>query len=182
LISKNKHLIGVVSLEVSEIQKPNIKAAWIFITIVLSLFGCNKQIKKELLSIEEKMKVTKRADNQPKVSWNAKKVVDKKEKSYVMIPRLHIPYKNLHGDSIWAEVDSFVKSFNNYFSMYLSRVWDRTFMQDSIFQHDFFNDDYFYNRWENDIFNMKEMFRQMDLSLAFYLFSYWSFQKKKQLF
>ncbi|WP_317899861.1 hypothetical protein [Aurantibacillus circumpalustris] len=62
--------------------------------------------------------------------------------------------------------DSIYAQFKNFFqlnsSSLLNREKDRVFLEDSLFQYDFFNDDYFEKRFDLNQNIFRDFFKQMD--------------------
>ena len=62
--------------------------------------------------------------------------------------------------------DSLLNSFRFFFNEHFPSIWDRNFvqpfMEDSLFMKDFFDEDLFYKKWEEDFFDMDQMFHKMD--------------------
>ena len=123
--------------------------------IVMTFLSCNAQEKKEDLN---KM-------NQPKESWNVNKKVDKNGNVTQYDSTYTWSYSNLNGDSITVNLDSVMQSFNDFFKDSSPYDWNdhlSFFPQDSLLMNSFFNDDYFFNNWEQQNFDMEQMMHQMD--------------------
>ena len=138
------------------------KTITLSIMTVLCMSGCNAQENKSGESTKESLQ----AKPQPKESWSVDKEVDE----YGNITRYDSTYtwsySNMEGDSVSIDVDSVMRSFNNYFNRNFPSIWGQGFMSpmwnDSLFHRDFFMDDYFHRRWRNDFFDMDGMMQRMD--------------------
>jgi hypothetical protein len=104
--------------------------------------------------------------NQPKVSWKVNKEVDEDGNVIRYDSTYTWSYTNVEGDSMSVDMDSMMQSFNNYFDQHFSPMWNSSFnspfRNDTLFHQDFFNDNFFQNRWENDFYDMDNLFHRMD--------------------
>ncbi len=75
-------------------------------------------------------------------------------------------YSNLRGDTVSVNADSVLTEFRPLFDQNFPALtnpsMDKFFMNDSLLYYDFFNRDYFFNRWEHQYRNMDKQLRQMD--------------------
>ncbi|HDR89330.1 MAG TPA: hypothetical protein ENN63_06840 [Bacteroidetes bacterium] len=126
---------------------------------------------------EQKGKEKTQAETgKPQESWNVTREVDEHgniiryDSTYVW------SYRTGRGDTMRVQIDSLLKSFHFYFGQHFPDIWERSlidpFRNDSLFHRDFFGEDYFHQRWEEDFFHMDEMFRRMD-SLRMRFFREW---------
>lgn len=75
-------------------------------------------------------------------------------------------YSNKEGDSIEINLDSIMDSFRFHFEN-ISPLWGRDHFryfpkQDSLFMHDFFEEDYYFRHWKNNQDDLENMMRKMD--------------------
>jgi hypothetical protein len=134
-----------------------------FITLLAT--GCNGQ--QESGSVEKNVqKDNKKELNQPQVSWDVKKETDENGNVIRYDSTYTWSYTNIDGDTMVVGADSLMRSFHSYFNENFPPIWNRSFAQplwnDSLFYRDFYRDDYFHNRWQQDYFEMDKMFRRMD--------------------
>lgn len=104
--------------------------------------------------------------SQPKESWNVNKERDEQGNITRYDSTYTWSYSNMDGESVNINMDSIMNSFHSYFDQQFPSIWKYDFgapvWNDSLLHRDFFNQDYFFNRWQNDFFQMDNMFRQMD--------------------
>ncbi len=133
------------------------------VTVALLSTGCNGQQQTEE---QATVKTEEKEANQPKISWDVKKEMDENGNVIRYDSTYTWSYTTGNGDSMVVDVDSVMRSFHRYFNTRFPSIWDKSFAQplwqDSLFYRDFYRDDYFYNRWQQDFFRMNDMFRRMD--------------------
>jgi hypothetical protein len=75
-------------------------------------------------------------------------------------------YRSFDGDTMNLNMDSIFSGFKPFmkdnFDFYGGDPFSRFFQQDSVFYHNFFEDDYFQNRFLESRKEFEEMFRKMD--------------------
>ena len=135
------------------------------IAIALLATGCNGQQEKNASSSkQDQKKVTKFPE--PTVSWDVNKKFDENGNVVSYDSIYTWSYTNMDGDSVDVNVDSIREHFNAYLDSNLPSVWNKSFTQpmwnDSLFFNDILQDNYFHDRWQQDYFQMDEMFRHMD--------------------
>lgn len=104
--------------------------------------------------------------NTPKESWNVKKEKDENGNVTRYDSTYTWSYSSSSGDSVDVDVDSVLQSFDLYFNQQFPSLWGPRFMNpmhnDSALHPDFFRGDYFQNQWKKDMYDMNQLFRQMD--------------------
>jgi hypothetical protein len=134
--------------------------------IAVLAIGCNGQ--EELKSAKKEAQKDKKENslNQPKISWDVKKDKDENGNIIRYDSTYTWSYTNVEGDSMIVGADSVLQSFHSYFNENFPPIWNRSFTQplweDSLFYQDFYRDDYFHNRWQQNYFEMDKMFKRMD--------------------
>ncbi|KAA3642427.1 MAG: hypothetical protein DWP98_14165 [Bacteroidetes bacterium] len=132
------------------------------LALIATMFftACNAQESSEKQSKNSSLK------NTPKESWTVNKELDENGNIIRYDSTYTWTYTNMDGDSVSVKMDSVLKSFNSYFNQQFPTAFGPSFMNpiwnDTLLQHDFFRDDFFKNRWEQDFYNMDEVFHQMD--------------------
>lgn len=75
-------------------------------------------------------------------------------------------YSNVQGDSMVVDIDSVMSKFYPFLDsrqhFYFPRFGDDMFYDDSLFYHNFLNQDYFKKRWEDSRERMNKMMDEMD--------------------
>lgn len=103
---------------------------------------------------------------QPEVSWEVHKETDEHGNVIRYDSTYTWTYQSKDGDVTKLDVDSVMRSFQNYFDLHLPGNWDNDFdhplRRDSTFYQDFFRDDYFYQQWQRSQQEMQYMFKRMD--------------------
>ncbi|MCF8297786.1 MAG: hypothetical protein K9J13_09610 [Saprospiraceae bacterium] len=153
------------------------KTTALILMMALFFTSCNSQTKNNSLSANGQGEEEKQVQNQPKVSWKVDKKVDENGNVIRYDSVYTWSYSNVNGDSVTVNVDSVMGSFHSYFNQRFPSMWDKSFVnpinEDSLIQRDFFMDDYFHKRWEDEFFNMDEMFRRFDsIRNQFFIDSY----------
>jgi len=126
-------------------------------TLVLFMFACNAQN-------AESKKADKK--NMPNESWTVNKEMDENGNIIRYDSTYTWSYSNIEGDSVSVNVDSLMQSFRQYFDDRMPSLFGDNFMKpllnDSLLPHDFFSDDFFQHRFEDDFFDVEKMFQRMD--------------------
>lgn len=140
------------------------KTTQILLIVALSFASCNAQ-EANKAPIEKKTGKTV-FSNTPKEEWKVTKEVDE-EGNIIRYDSIYTwSYTNMKGDSIRVNVDSLMRSFDAYFNQHFPSVFERSFVNpiwsDSLFQSDFFKDDFFQYRFEHNFYDLEEMFHRMD--------------------
>lgn len=143
------------------------------IALALSLFlvSCNGQTekdenktKKDTIKPSENIKVNKEYDEEGNLV--------RYDSTYTSF------YSNIENDTIRADsiFSSFMDIFNNSYPFSNKFYFNQLFFQDSLLKYDFYKDDFFMNRYRNNLFKMDKLFEDMDsLKNDFY-----NQQKKKE--
>ena len=131
----------------------------------LSFGSCNAQEgKKE--PAEKKTEQDQAWSNQPKVSWDVKKELDDKGNIIRYDSTYTWSYSNMQGEPITVDADSVMRSFYQHFDRQFPSIWGRDLMNpfwdDTQMQRDFFRNDFFHDRWKNELFDLENMFHRMD--------------------
>lgn len=75
-------------------------------------------------------------------------------------------YSNIQGDSVFVDVDSAMRQFHSFMNARKEYGFpfhnEDMFYSDSLFYYDFLNQDYFMNRWEDQMNDMNNAIREMD--------------------
>ncbi len=121
------------------------------------MFACNAQT-------SEPQKENKK--NTPNESWTVNKEMDENGNIIRYDSTYTWSYSTIEGDSVNVNVDSLMQSFQQYFDDRMPSLFGDNFMapmlNDSMLRHDFFSDDFFQRRFEDDFFDMDKMFERMD--------------------
>ena len=129
---------------------------------ILSAIACNAQQNKGANETQQ----NNAKGNQPKVSWKVNKQLDKNGNVIAYDSTYTWSYTDTSGAPVSVNVDSVMGAFNGYFNNNFPSLWGRNFPNpfpnDSTFSNDFFQPNYFQNLWQDNFFNMENMFRQMD--------------------
>ena len=151
-----------------------IKVLLLFI-VSLSFNGCVSQTQKETKELLSSTDSFPMGDDgiKPDIKIN----VNKKQDSKGNIIRYDSTYsytysipgggiKKIPNDSVYKQFQSF---FDEKYRNFLKPQQDHIFNTDSLFKYDFFNNDYFYKRFEKNHELFENMFRQMDSIKGDYL-------------
>ncbi|MCK3684858.1 hypothetical protein [Maribellus sp. YY47] len=136
------------------------------LSIVVALFtlGCSAQDQPEKGG--KKLSEKKDAKNKPEEHWTVNKEVDENGNVISYDSTYTWSYTNTEGDSVNVDVDSMMQSFESFFNKKMPSVWGESLMNpmfgDSLLSRDFFSDNYFHDRFENDFFDVDKMFQRMD--------------------
>ena len=125
--------------------------------VALFTFGCNAQKSEQQKEIVQ---------NKPNESWTVNKEVDENGNVIRYDSTYTWSYTNVEGDSVNVNVDSLMNSFESYFGDRMPSVLGQDFMEpmlgDSLLRHDFFADNYFHDRFQEEFFDVDKMFQRMD--------------------
>ncbi len=125
--------------------------------MALFMFACNAQN-------SEPQKENKK--NTPNESWTVNKEMDENGNIIRYDSTYTWSYSNIEGDSVNVNVDSLMQSFQQYFDDRMPSLFGENFMRpllgDSLLRNDFFDDDFFRRRFEDDFFDVEKMFERMD--------------------
>lgn len=146
------------------------------ITLLLILFitGCNSQ--------EKNKQQTKSQENdstsiKPKEAWDVKKEYDEQGNLIKYDSIYSWAYSNIKGDSLRVNLDSIMDSFKIYFGENRPIKWKEGFSyfpeNDTIFMNDFFNHNFFYNKWDNQQNEIEGLLKKMDSSRNDFLKKYY---------
>ena len=135
---------------------------YIFTILLMMIFaGCNSQQKedKEVQKSQEKKK-------QPVEKSEVHREYDEFG-NLIKYDSIYMwSYSNKEGDSIDVNLDSIMDSFRFHFEKmvpFRGRDHFRYFpKQDSLFMHDFFEEDYYFRHWKNNQDDLESMMRKMD--------------------
>ena len=120
------------------------KVAAIAIIIALCITACNAQ--ETAKKSGEQAKIKEEVKNMPKESWTVKKEVDDEGNIIGYDSTYSWSYTNTNGDSVSVDVDSVMRSFDRYFQQHFPSVFGRSLINpnwdDSLFNNDFFQDDF----------------------------------------
>lgn len=138
--------------------------------LFLVFLGCNGQTKKEnesLLSFRNKDTETiEDTLNKPKVSVKVNKQYDDKGNLIKYDSTYSYIYSTPGGRKLQLPNDTLYNRFRSYFDGkypdFFSPQFDDIFLNDSLFKYDFFNKDYFMQRFKLNRQMFERMYRQMD--------------------
>ncbi|VAW28036.1 hypothetical protein MNBD_BACTEROID06-500 [hydrothermal vent metagenome] len=128
------------------------------------LVSCNAQSTQTEKGGISKAPLEKTNENQPQVDIKVNKEYDedgnliKYDSSYVEY------YSNWGGDSILLDslYSGFEPFMNEHYSDWFNRPFDPFFFNDTLMNHDFFNNNYFQKRFELNQKQFQQMFEEMD--------------------
>lgn len=139
----------------------------IVITACCSFFCCNAQNNGQ--PITEKKQDTlqdSNTENTPKVNINVNKEYDEEGNLIGFDSTYSYSYSNVGDDSLNLDIDSLFNGFSPSFFRHSPGIWSRhfddLFFNDSLLHNNFFNDDYFFNRFERNLLEPDDVFRRMD--------------------
>lgn len=139
------------------------------LALTLSLSGCNAQDEQKDPTARDRSsaEIQKNPGFEPKGSWTVNKELDENGNLIRYDSTYTYSYSSRNGDTMKIRnVDSVIRSFQNYFEDRFPKEWDQSFMNpywtDPNLLDDFFKDDYFHSRWKDDFFDMEKKFLQMD--------------------
>lgn len=135
------------------------KSKWIFMFIVISLIfaGCNEQNDtNETNSVSSK--------NEPKENIKVNKEYDQNGNLIRYDSTYSYFYSNIEGDKIAEDsiYQNFRKMFKNTYPFSQKHYFDNMFFQDSLMKYDFYKDDFFANRFKQNMQHMDRLFWEMD--------------------
>ena len=133
--------------------------------IIISLFlssmvlsGCKGQ------NNEEANNTSKETINQPQTEVKVNKEYDENGNVVRYDSTYSYYYSNIDGDSLLE--DSIMSNFKNHlninFGFSSDPFFDDFFFQDSLMQYDFYNNDFFIERYRNNHKKMNDLFFEMD--------------------
>lgn len=135
----------------------------IFILVVFMCLGCKNEEKKGLKMLTLKKKPTVL---EPKENWGVTKQYDEFGNLIKYDSIYSYTYSNAQGDTVKVNLDSVMLSFKDYFSKNTPYRWNKDFFyapkHDSLFMNNFFKENYFFNEWGRQPWNIKKMMFQMD--------------------
>jgi len=142
------------------------KRLMLMVAIAFIATGCNGQQEENNAATEQQNGQQEKVANKPKVKWDVKKEMDENGNVIRYDSTYSWSYTNIDGDSVMVSSDSIMNSFHSYFNEKFPPIWGGSFAQplmaDSLLYKDFYQDDYFHSRWQQDFFKMDKMFRKMD--------------------
>lgn len=143
------------------------------IILVLLFMACKGQ-EKDKQEVKDNQK--KDLPEKPKKEWEVHREYDEQGNLIRYDSVYRYAYPNIDGDSIRVNLDSIMNSFRSYFDDHVPSKWKDGFSYfpetDSLFMKDFFNRDYFFDRWERQPLDMQEMMRKMDSTRNSFLRKY----------
>ncbi|MGE0560367.1 MAG: hypothetical protein AB7O47_00990 [Flavobacteriales bacterium] len=129
----------------------------LFSIITIGILGCNAQDKK----VEPKI-----TERQPKEEWSVNKELDENGNIIKYDSTYTWSYSNSNGEHFSTNLDSIMRSFNDFFNRENKFDWSDEFSffpkTDSLLLNNFFKKDYFYESWSSQNFDIEQMMRQMD--------------------
>lgn len=129
----------------------------LFSIIAIGVLGCNAQDKK----VEPKI-----TERQPKEEWSVNKELDENGNVIKYDSTYRWSYSNSNGEHFTTNLDSIMQSFNKFFHSENKFGWGDEFSfspkTDSLLLNNFFKNDYFYENWNRQNFDIEQMMRQMD--------------------
>ncbi len=135
------------------------------LTLLLGTFlltGCGSR--QEGVSKEEKQ--VRQKENTPVVHVQVKKIYDDQGNLIGMDSVYVWSYSNVKGDTVTIDPDSLMALFRPFTAGILPDSLAVPsmpfFLEDSLFMHDFFRDDYFFGRFGNDYVGLERMFHELD--------------------
>lgn len=142
----------------------------------LPLFSCNAQDKSKEANTHKEDQTGEITE--PKGRWTVNKEFDEHGNMIKYDSVYSYSFSTINGEQAnKKDVDSLIHSFQHFFDSRVPSSWDRSFMRpywsDSLFMEDFFQEDYFHNRWKEDFFNMEDKFKYMDSLRNQYLRRYY---------
>ena len=131
------------------------------VLLLLIIWGCNGQIKKDPDTEDDKKKETQPVErSEVHREYDEFGNLIKYDSIYVW------SYSNKEGDSVKVNLDSIMDTFKKHFEIVspFGKSDDFKYFpkQDSILRHDFFKEDYYFRSWEHDQDEMKNMMKKMD--------------------
>jgi hypothetical protein len=146
----------------------------IILLLVLALAGCNRQDKEKELKVEETYEIAQdHTATKPKEKWDVRKEYDEFGNLVKYDSIYSWSYSDIKGDSLRVNLDSIMDSFRRYFVDRMPRERHRSFSyfpkQDSLFMHDFFEDDYFFRNWQSQHSELEDMVKRMDSTRNLFL-------------
>lgn len=130
-----------------------------FLTATMLMVGCGAQNSTEQPAIgNDSTKI------QPQTDIKVNKEYDE-EGNLIRYDSVYSSYfSNIEGDPKRADsiMSEFRKHFNTQFPLSMNPFFDDMFFTDSLMQYDFYKDDFFHNRWEDNWRHMDEYFKRMD--------------------
>ena len=113
---------------------------------------------------EETNNITNGTINQPQTEVTVNKEYDENGNVIRYDSTYSYYYSNIDGDSLLE--DSIISNFKNYFNKNYgfpsSTFFDEFFFQDSLMQYDFYNNNFFIERFRQNQSIMNELFLEMD--------------------
>lgn len=148
--------------------------------LALSLSSCNAQDKsKDNIAQQSALNGTDKKDAfEPKGNWTVNKEYDENGNIIKYDSIYSYSYSSGNGDTLAIkDVDSVIRSFQKYFEETMPNSFDQGLMKPywgdaELFDH-FFEDNYFHDRWKNDLFNLESRFIRMDSLRNKYLEDYY---------
>ncbi len=141
------------------------KKLMILMLLPLFLTSCNGQISDQS-SLDDTTSVRKQDKELPKADIRVSKTFDEDGNLLTYDSTYVWSYSNMYGDSVDVNVDSVMSDFWPFMDSRMTTLSpfleDRWWGNDSLFYDDFLNHDYFMNRWDQQMEEMRQMIREMD--------------------
>lgn len=129
--------------------------------LLLFIWGCNGQVKDEI-----KPEENKKEEKQPVERSEVHREYDEYG-NLIKYDSIYMwSYSDRQGDSIYLNLDSIMDTFKDHFELvapFKENEYFKYFPKtDSLFMHDFFEEDYYFKNWQNHQNDMEGMMRKMD--------------------
>ena len=146
----------------------------IILFLLLVATGCNRKAKeKEVKEVVNYEIAQDHTAVKPKEKWDVRKEYDEFGNLIKYDSIYTWSYKDIAGDSLRVNLDSIMDSFRRYFGDQMSAKRNRSFSyfpkNDSLFMHDFFEDDYFFRNWQSQHSELENMIKHMDSTRNLFL-------------
>lgn len=141
--------------------------------VALVLAACNNQEKDNTPNQQKEQDTTVAV---PQAQWNVKKEYDEFGNLVKYDSTYTWSYANKEGESLNVNLDSIMDSFKGYFGQNTPLNWSDDFFyfpkNDSLFMLDFFDEDYFYRSWRDQLSELDARIRRMDSSRNYFMKRY----------
>ena len=152
-----------------------IRTGILALALSLTLNGCNGQIK------DEKSVKTENPDPNTHVSVN--KEFDDNGNLIRYDSTYSYFYSNIKDDTLLEDsiLNAFKEHFNHQYNFSTQSFFNNLFFEDSLLFYDFYKDEFFSNRFQQNMEFMNDLFKEMDsLKNSFYFKQFKTYQPKDQ--
>ncbi|MEJ2594146.1 MAG: hypothetical protein P8100_03240 [bacterium] len=137
----------------------------ILMMLPLFLTSCSGQISGHS-GQDDSTTVLKKEKELPKADIRVNKTFDEDGNLLTYDSTYVWSYSNMYGDSVDVNIDSVMSAFWPFMDSRMTTLSpfleDRWWGSDSLFYNEFLNQDYFMNRWDQQMEEMRRMMREMD--------------------